>query len=220
MSDFNIDLPPEILENLNRNQKAFANNCQNLFDELNKRKIEDISEKSKSDIIDENKLKVSFFEKEVIFDRKEKELYFLGEVQSKKGKNLDTFSSFLVLHYLINADGTPPGGEWISYRELPGGLFYWQTIPGVLKPLVKKYGNNGEEFVAKTLEIGGSIYKGFKYSSVIYPFRMFPVLMILYEKSEEFEADLRVLFDKTAPHYLKVDVIKLVIIYIVKRLRS
>ncbi len=30
----------------------------------------------------------------------------------------------LLLHYLLAADGTPPTGTWIAYRELPDGLFY------------------------------------------------------------------------------------------------
>ena len=30
----------------------------------------------------------------------------------------------MLLHYLLQADGTPPSGDWVSFRELPDGLFY------------------------------------------------------------------------------------------------
>lgn len=66
------------------------------------------------------------------------------------------------------------------------------------------------------MKIGGKINKGFEHSSTVYPFKMFPVLMILYEKDEEFEASFRVLFDSSTFHYLKTDVIKLVVACIVK----
>jgi len=80
--------------------------------------------------------------------------------------------------------------------------------------------SNGNRFLKRTFDIGGEKYTGFKFGSVIYPFKMFPVLMIFDEKSTEFEANIRVLFDGSAHHYLKTDVVKLIIIYIVKKLCS
>jgi hypothetical protein len=47
---------------------------------------------------------------------------------------------------------------------------------------------------------------------------MFPVLLILDEESDEFEAGARVLFDSSAPHYLKTYVVKLIVIYTVNKL--
>jgi hypothetical protein len=128
------------------------------------------------------------------------------------------FSSTIILHFLLTADGTPLSGEWILYRELPGGLFYASTIPGVLQPLAKKYESSGGKFLGKLLEIGGEKNKNFKFSGLIYPFKKFPVLLIIDEKDEEFDANIRVLFDSSASHYLKTDVIKILLVYIVKKL--
>ena len=57
----------------------------------------------------------------------------------KKLEELDLFSSAIILHFILTADGTPLAKEWILYRELPDGLFYASTISGVLKPIEKKY---------------------------------------------------------------------------------
>ena len=124
----------------------------------------------------------------------------------------------IIRFFLLTADGTPLSGEWILYRELPGGLFYASTIPGVLQPLVKKYESSGGEFLGKLIEIGGEKNKNFKFSGLIYPFKKFPVLFIIDEKDEEFDANIRVLFDSSASHYLKTDVIKTLLVYIVKKL--
>ena len=133
-------------------------------------------------------------------------------------ESLDSFSSAIILHFLLTADGTPLTGKWILYRELPDGLFYGDTIPGILQPLIKKYENSGQDFIKKISDLGGVIDKSFKFAAVLYPFRKFPALFVFEEKDEEFEADLRVLFDSSAPHYLKSDIIKTLVVYMVKKL--
>ncbi len=189
-----------------------------MFEELIGRDIDNILRCSNSELLNSKRIKLNFFEKEIIVDLNKKKIYYLNNRRAGKEEALDTYSSSFILHYLLNADGTPPGNNWISFRELPGGLFYWKTIPKVLEPLIKKYESNGDGFLKKTFEIGGEKYAGFKFSSIIYPFRMFPVLIILDEKDEEFDANIRVLFNSSAHHYLKTDVIKLIIVYMIKKL--
>lgn len=218
MNNLNINLDPEILENLDKNKETYVNIYNSSFEKLAKIEIGNISKRTKSEVIDRTKLKLNFFENKVFLEIKNKKIYYLEESQKNGKKYLDIFSSVLILHYLLNADGTPLANRWISFRELPDGLFYWRTIPKILEPLVRKYESSRDKFLTKIMEIDDKINKGFEHGSVVYPFKMFPVLMILYEKDEEFEASLRVLFDSSASHYLKTDVIKLVVACIVKKL--
>ncbi len=189
-----------------------------MFEELAARDTGDILRYTGSELLDDKKIKLSFFEKEIMVDPEKREIRYLKEGTSDREKSLNKYSSSLVLHYLLNADGSPLTGSWISFRELPGGLFYWQTVPGVLKPLIEKYESDGNGFVKRASGIGGEKYNQFKFASVIHPFKMFPVLIIFDQKSMEFEASARVLFDGSASHYLKTDVIKLIIVYMVKKL--
>ena len=189
-----------------------------MFGELISRDASSISKSAGSELLDDHRIKLSFFVKNIVVDLNKKEIFYLKGNTLEAEEFLDTYSSSLILHYLLNSDGFPLTDRWVSYRELPGGLFYWQTIPGVLEPLVKKYESNGSGFLEKALEIGGEKYSQFKFSSIIRPFKMFPVLMIFDEKSTEFEANIRILFDGSASHYLKTDVVKLIMIYIIKKL--
>ena len=191
-----------------------------MFKELTGRDIKIIANNANGQLVDDKRIKLSFFERELIADLGKEKIYYIKNKKADEGEYIDTYSSSLILHYLLNADGTPLAVSWISYRELPGGLFYWQTIPKVLEPLVKEYESNGEGFLKKTIEIGGKKYDQFKFAAIVHPFKMFPVLIVLDEKSTEFEANIRVLFDGSAPHYLKTDVVKLIVIYIVKKLCS
>ena len=217
INDFNTN---QSSETVSRSKKNFMNIYNKMFEELVSRDVSSIVGCANYRLMDNKRIKLSFLKKEIVVDLNKRKIYFLKSRGVDKEESVDTYSSSLILHYLLNADGTPPANNWISYRELPGGLFYWQTIPKVLEPLIKKYENNGDGFLKKTFEIGGEKYAQFKFGSVIYPFKMFPVLMIFDEKSTEFEANIRVLFDGSAHHYLKTDVVKLIVIYIVKKLCS
>lgn len=49
----------------------------------------------------------------------------------------------LVLHYLLSEGPWPDEGEWLSFRNFPGGMFYWQPfLSRSLNPLVKRIGND------------------------------------------------------------------------------
>ena len=50
-------------------------------------------------------------------------------------------ASILLLHYLRRADGAPPAGEWLAFRELPDGMFYAASFaPRVEAPLAQTFG--------------------------------------------------------------------------------
>ena len=68
--------------------------------------------------------------------------------------------------------------------------------------------------------MGGKRADDFRNGVIIYPFKMFPIVMILDEKDDEFEANVRILFDKSAPHYMKTDVVKTITVYVVNKFIS
>ncbi|MBM3710369.1 MAG: DUF3786 domain-containing protein [Actinobacteria bacterium] len=197
--------------------------------DLFKRQIYSITEKEISKMVDKSKDKKSttVLNKSDIIDYVKKIDFgyidsgvpeYFNTSGKLKLEVLDSFASAIILHFLLTADGASLTGKWILYRELPDGLFYGDTIGGVLKPIIKRYEYNGAGFLKRILDIGGSIDKNFKFSGVVYPFERFPILFILEEKDEEFEADMRVLFDSSASHYLKSDIIKTLVVYTAKKL--
>ena len=62
----------------------------------------------------------------------------------------------LILHYLTRADGRPIDGEWISYREFPGGENYFPVFQSkATVPLVEFFGDKPEALVEVAAELGG-----------------------------------------------------------------
>ncbi len=213
-------LDREIAKNLNKNYELFGRNCDESFLRLASMDPAVVCANTGAILIGEKTLSLDFFNRTVLIDTELKKIEYFSvyDVKMIKKEEADIFSAAIILHFLINAEKKALMSEWILYRELPDGLFYSSTIPGVLAPLAEKYQSSGKELIERISSYGGRPYNSFKNSAVIYPFKRFPMLFILEEKDEEFEANIRVLFDKSASSYIKTDIIKTLIVYTVKKL--
>lgn len=112
----------------------------------------------------------------------------------------------LILHYLINADGTRLADHWISFRELPGGRVYHAAFRQRADlRLAQAFGSDLDGFVAAAEALGG---ERLSYGDASFLFPMFPRLRlaaILHLADEEFPASASVLFDAAASHYLPME---------------
>ncbi|MBC8388935.1 MAG: DUF3786 domain-containing protein [Actinobacteria bacterium] len=87
-----------------------------MFEELVSRDVSSIVGCANYRLMDNKRIKLSFLKKEIVVDLNKRKIYFLKSRGVDKEESVDTYSSSLILHYLLNADGTPPANSWISYR--------------------------------------------------------------------------------------------------------
>ena len=117
----------------------------------------------------------------------------------------------LVLHYLARADGAAAAGEWITFREVEAGEFYWSAFVKRAKdPLVGFFGQRPELLKALAVKVGGREGGEAGDASVIV--RAFPrveFLLVLWAGDDEFPADGNVLMDRSIGHYLSTEDIAL-----------
>lgn len=113
----------------------------------------------------------------------------------------------LLMHYLLNADGTPISGMWITYRYLPDARLFEQRFTNMaIKPLVDSFGNNAEGFRDAALSTGGTPMS--RSGDAAFRFLALPKIpmgCILYLGDEEVPPSLNILFDAVAPHYLPTE---------------
>ncbi len=220
----NKEIDPEILDSLEGNLKTLERVCNASFAILKKIDPADIAINSGSQLKNGGKLLIKYFGEKVVIDIGPEKVYYLERQKDSKDPEgparVDVFSSSIILHYLNNAGGAGISGKWISYRELPDGMFYFRTIPGVLGPLVKEYEDSSVNLIKTIEKHGGRKSPDFANGAIIYPFPYFPILIIFEEKSDEFEAAVRVLFDSNYCHYIKADIIKMILIYMTRLLTS
>lgn len=131
-----------------------------------------------------------------------------GEVE-KVGGETPPFKllEILLMHYLINADGTGASGTWITYRQLPGAnLFADRFTNLVSRPMLESFGNDAEGLRQAGLDIGGQPMD--RSGDVAFRFLALPRIpmgCILYLGDEEMSTSITVLFDDAASHYLPTE---------------
>jgi hypothetical protein len=130
-------------------------------------------------------------------------------VLTAQGDETSTMTQGLVTTYLLTANGTLRAGEWITFRELPGGLFYHQAFSGYTGGLlVRTLGDDVDAFKRGAGVTGGGVLTGF--GDAAYEFRVLPnvwlaVVYWLGDEEDGFPPQANVLFDRAASHYLIVD---------------
>lgn len=124
---------------------------------------------------------------------------------------LESFSlRVLSLRYVKLANGVPVSGEWIAYRELPGGRFYAATLsPTVERPLARTFGRDRGTLEQAARELGGRPASFGDESYAFLPFPRTPLLVVLHWGDEEFEPECRLLFDRCCSSYLNTDDLKI-----------
>lgn len=118
--------------------------------------------------------------------------------------------AILLMHYLLTADGAPPAGEWLAYRELPGGLFYATAFARrAEEPLARAFagpagpsGPGPSAFAAAAAGLGG---EPLALADAAFRFQALPrlaVAALLTFADDESPGSAAVLFDAAAAHYL------------------
>jgi hypothetical protein len=113
----------------------------------------------------------------------------------------------LLLAYLATADGAAPSGCYISYRDLPDGMFYAQAFRGYAEMrLVRELGEGGIDAFRRGAEaIGG---EPIEVGNAGYAFQILPrvrLAAVYWLGDEDFPSQTSILFEDTAPHYMSTD---------------
>ena len=112
----------------------------------------------------------------------------------------------LILHYIINADGSPISGNKLTYKEIPGGTTYFPTFQKrTVKPLVDNFGQEPQRMLDAAGTLGGCPAEYGDASVTINAFERVPLTFVLWQGDEEFAAEGNVLFDSSICGYLPAE---------------
>ena len=112
----------------------------------------------------------------------------------------------LILHYLNSATGRKPSNDWIAYREVPDGSFYYQAfVSRAINPLKGGFGENPDLLrqVAPLLK-GEPIAEG-DVGFLFKPFPHTPIKLILWQGDDEFPPEGNILLDRSIIEYLSAE---------------
>jgi len=129
-----------------------------------------------------------------------------GEVRAESGEEPPLVRGVLILHYLIQAQGTKLARRWVDFRSLPGGVVYYPVFRGrVISRLVRVFGQRPQELIAAAAPLGGRPIEMADVGVEIPAFPRVPVVLALWEASEEFGPEGTVMYDDALPAYLETE---------------
>ncbi len=155
---------------------------------------------------DGSHLRLSYYGRPVRVEREP-----IKVLATDQGPELPLPEQGLILHYLVNADGSQPSGEWITFREVPSGEFYWSAFVKRAKdPLVGFFGQRPELLLELAPMVGGKPGGESGDASVIVSaFPRVPIMLVLWAGDQEFPPDGNLLFDRSIAGYLSSEDIAL-----------
>ncbi len=114
--------------------------------------------------------------------------------------------AIVLLHHLLAADGTRPADRWVTFRELPDGLFYAQAFANHAEGLLAaRFGTDVEGFRKAAAKLGGT---PLNLADASFRFQALPrvaMAALIWAADEEFPAQARILYDAAAGHYLPTE---------------
>lgn len=129
-----------------------------------------------------------------------------GPVQDPEGKEIPLTTQILILHYLLNAKGTPLTGQWISYKELPGGSIYIGPFTArSIAPMTRVFGTKPAKLKEAAERIGARPFSKGDVGVILQALPRIPVALVLWAADEEFPASGNILFDGAAADYLPTE---------------
>ncbi len=129
-----------------------------------------------------------------------------GEIYLAHGAKAPVYPSIIILHYLVTADGKELSGEWISFRQLPGGDIYMVPFrKRAIDPFIKIFGCHPRLFCSSARALGGHPGPLTGTNLVIPVLPRVPISFTLWAGDEEFPPSANILFDSSASSYLPTE---------------
>lgn len=112
----------------------------------------------------------------------------------------------LMLHYLIQAKGSPISGTKITYKELPEGANYFPTFyKRAIKPLLDNFGQESHRLLDAAAKLGGHKADYGDIAVAISAFSRVPLTLVLWCGDDELAPEGSILFDSTISSYLSAE---------------
>ncbi len=122
--------------------------------------------------------------------------------------NINIFLSLFIVHYLLTSKAIPVSKEWISEKDIPGGVAFFRGPHAIPTHLIeKRYGDNIGAFRKTCEQLDGILLD---MADKAYSFRIaprIPAAVLLWKGDDEFPAESKILFDKTIGEHVALDII-------------
>ena len=112
----------------------------------------------------------------------------------------------LILHYFLQAKGTPLSNTLITYKELHDGINYYPTFfKRAIQVIVNNFGKEPERLLDVAEILGGNRADYGDIAITIDAFKYVPITIALWQGDDEFAPEGNIMFDSTISDYLPTE---------------
>jgi hypothetical protein len=127
-------------------------------------------------------------------------------VRERAGTDVPLDEKIVLCHYLLQAKGTAPACEIITFRQIPDGHFYDAAFQQRTRaPFLSVFGERPDLFRASAEQLGGVPVATGDAGMSFQVLPKVPVQLILWQGDEELPAESTILFDATISDYLPAE---------------
>ena len=171
--------------------------------ELQKRPLE-ISAKSAGATLSSGVFTLTLLGRDLLIDTKERSFLWADD----KGDSVSFQEALTAISYLSNAIETEPSGEWIAFREMPGGAGFFRGPHAIATPrLEQRFGDTPQGLIEAVKILGGKMAEGGDAAASLFALPRVPLLIILWGKDDIEPARATMLTDRRAHLHMPLDVI-------------
>ena len=124
-------------------------------------------------------------------------------------KEPDVSIRIILCHYLLQAGRGKLRGEWVSYRDYKDAAFFISNFQvNVEECIARFFSGRADALKNAAARLDGRPYKDPQYDEVCYYIQALPkipVLLVFYDRDDEFPASCKLLFDRSASIWLDME---------------
>jgi hypothetical protein len=121
-------------------------------------------------------------------------------------KEVPIEEKIILCHYLLNATGASPAGQWITFRQIPDGHFYDAAFQKRTRdPFLISFGQNPQLYRDCAEKLGGRPVQNGDVGMTFRALPHVPVQLVLWQGDEELPPESTILFDATISQYLPAE---------------
>lgn len=122
-------------------------------------------------------------------------------------KALKPAEQIIILHYLVYAQGRPLTGNWVTFRQIPSGMFYYPPfVKRCIQPFTSFFGRY-PDILRSLSEAMPTVFSGETggISMILLPLPFIPIAFVLWPGDDEFPPEGNILFDETISSFLPTE---------------
>lgn len=127
-------------------------------------------------------------------------------IETRNEKPVKLADQIFILHYLLCDVSFEPKAKLISFRDLPGGQFYWNPfLSRSVNPMLSRIGNNIDLLREKIKKFDYKIGADGDFSAIIHVIGKINIMLVYHLGDEEFPPAANILFDSSIKHVFNTE---------------